>query len=76
MRRIIITVLVAAVLGAALYKIGEMIVEQQDTGRPAKRMKEKNSIGEESAPYVPEQENPSGGWQERMASTFLRDSRQ
>lgn len=39
MRRIIITVLVAAVLGAALYKIGEMIVEQQDTGRPAKRRK-------------------------------------
>lgn len=36
MRRIIITVLAAAVLGAALYKIGEMIVEQQDTSRPGK----------------------------------------
>ena len=29
------------------------------------------------APYtpVPEQDNPSGGWQEQMASTFLGDSR-
>lgn len=56
----------------------QLLGAYEDTGlTPAevKKMKEKNSTGEESAPYVPEQDNPSGGWQEQMASTFLGDSR-
>lgn len=60
-------------------ELAQRLGAYEDTGltpEEVKRMKEKNSIGQERALYAPEQDNLSGSWQERVASTFLRDSRQ
>ena len=59
-------------------ELAQRLGAYEDTGlTPAevKRMKEKNSIGGESAPHAPEQDNLSGSWQKRMMGAFLGDSR-
>ena len=59
-------------------ELAQRLGAYEDTGlTPAevKRMKEKNSIGEESASHAAEQDNLSGSWKEQMMGAFLGDSR-
>lgn len=59
-------------------ELAQRLGAYEDTGltpEEVKRMKEKDSIGRECVPRTPEQDNPSGSWQEQMMGAFLGDSR-